>query len=169
MTGKLLEHWYERPWWIWCSTFWHWHRYGWIYNHIGLSESVLNTIWQGRLKAGLVYLVWSGLVELVENVELVKLVELDELVELVWIWSECFVDGLARSIESLESSLGGKMLDPTVAWLPTLPLLPLLLPIQMSNFLTFVSFLLVGSLRFVVVWGYMLLKGERERVESIPV
>ena len=43
------------------------------------------------------------------------------------------------------------MLDPTVAWLPTLPLLPLLLPIQMSNFLTFVSFLLVGSLRFVVV------------------
>lgn len=118
--------------------------------------------WQGRFKAGLDYLVWSGLVELVEHVELVELVELDELVELVWIWSECFVDGLARSIESLESSLGGKMLDPTVAWLPTLPLLPLLLPIQMSNFLTFVSFLLVGSLRFVVVWGYMLLKGERE-------
>ena len=41
--------------------------------------------WQGRLKAGLVYLVWSGLVELVEHVELVELVELDELVELVWI------------------------------------------------------------------------------------
>ena len=41
--------------------------------------------WQGRFKAGLDYLVWSGLVGLVEHVELVELVELDELVELVWI------------------------------------------------------------------------------------
>ena len=55
--------------------------YGWIYIKPYQVQWVSWMQWQGRLKAGLVYLVWSGLVELVENVEL------------VWIWSECFVDG----------------------------------------------------------------------------